>query len=214
MIRALAASLAILLAAPSFAVAATERLLILGDSLTEGYGVAREEAYPAKLGELLKSEGYGDVEVRSAGVSGATSASGLSRLKWALKSTEKPTALLLELGANDGLRGRKVEETRKDLLSIVELAKSKGLKVMLAGMQLPTNYTAEYRESFARMYSELAKSTGARLLPFLLEGVGGDPRLNLADGIHPNPEGHARVARMLLPHVVKFLKLAKKAPPK
>src|SRR5690606_36871291 len=109
-----------------------EKLLILGDSLTEGYGVAREEAYPAKLGELLKSEGYADVEVRSAGVSGATAASGLSRLKWALKAADKPTALILELGGNDGLRGRKVEETRKDLHSIIELAKTNGLKVMLA----------------------------------------------------------------------------------
>lgn len=187
-----------------------ERILILGDSLTEGYGVAQAEAYPAQLDALLKKEGYSQVEIKSAGVSGATSASGLSRLKWALKSAEKPTALILELGANDGLRGRKVAETKKDLKEILALAKQNGLSLMLAGMKMPMNYSEGYRQEFEAMYVDLAKEMGAHLLPFLLEGVGGDPKLNLADGIHPNPEGHKKVASVVLPHVVKFLKLEKK----
>lgn len=188
-----------------------ERILILGDSLTEGYGVAQSEAYPAQLDALLKKEGYTQVEIKSAGVSGATSASGLARLKWALKGTSKPTALILELGANDGLRGRKVAETKKDLKEILALAKQNGLTLMLAGMKMPMNYSESYRTEFEAMYVDLAKEMGAHLLPFLLEGVGGDPKLNLADGIHPNPEGHKKVASVVLPHVVKFLKLEKKS---
>lgn len=187
-----------------------ERILILGDSLTEGYGVSQAEAYPAQLDALLKKEGYAQVEIKSAGVSGATSASGLARLKWALKGVEKPTALILELGANDGLRGRKVAETKKDLKEILALAKQNGLSLMLAGMKMPMNYSEGYRREFEAMYADLAKEMGAHLLPFLLEGVGGDPKLNLADGIHPNPEGHKKVAAVVLPHVVKFLKLEKK----
>jgi acyl-CoA thioesterase-1 len=182
-------------------------VLILGDSLTEGLGVSPEEAYPAQLNLMCQENGLADVEVRSAGVSGATSAGGLARLKWALKATWKPTELLLELGANDGLRGRSVSDIKKDLKAVIDLAKTSGLPVLLLGMKMPYNMAEPYRSDYEKIFPELATEEKISLLPFLLEGVAGHPELNQADGIHPNPAGHKLVAEHLYPKLKKFLHL-------
>jgi acyl-CoA thioesterase-1 len=169
-----------------------KRLLMLGDSLTEGYGVAREEAYPAVLEKLIHDAGKNWVVV-NAGISGSTTASGVSRLKWQLKT--KPDLMILALGANDGLRGLKIEETKKNLAQTIELAQKEKVPVVLAGMLLPPNYGEKYRSDFAKMYVDLAAKYHLRKIPFLLEGVAGKRELNQADGIHPNPEGHKIVAK-------------------
>lgn len=169
-----------------------KRILIVGDSLTAGYGVSKEAAYPAQLEELLKKD-HPDVKVIGAGSSGSTSASAISRLKWHLKA--KPTHLILALGANDGLRGVKLESTKKNLSEAIDMAKDKKIKVYLAGMLLPTNYGEKYRSKFKSLFAELAKEKKVEFIPFLLKGVGGQPELNLADGIHPNEKGHKIVAK-------------------
>jgi acyl-CoA thioesterase I len=189
-------------AAPE-AAAKTRRILILGDSLTEGLGVEKEKAFPDLLEKLLHDSGYPNIQVINAGISGSTTASGLSRLKWHLKS--KPELVVVALGANDGLRGFKIQETRKNLLEILALARKNGLKILLAGMLLPPNYGPEYRKQFEKLFQDISKSEKVPLLPFILEGVGGDPELNLPDGIHPNEKGHARVAQTVLKYIKPLL---------
>ncbi len=169
-----------------------KKILIVGDSLTAGYGVSKEAAYPSQLQKLLEKD-HPEVKVIGAGSSGSTSASAISRLKWHLKA--KPTHLVLALGANDGLRGVKLESTKKNLSEAIDLAKEKGIKVYLAGMLLPTNYGKKYRTEFKSLFKDLAKEKGVKFIPFLLKGVGGRPELNLADGIHPNEKGHKIVAQ-------------------
>jgi acyl-CoA thioesterase-1 len=184
------------------------RVLILGDSLTEGLGVAKSEAYPAQLQDHLKKDGYVNVQILSAGISGSTSSSGLARLKWALKSTTfKPTDFVLELGANDGLRGRKNSETKKDLKDVIELAKANHLPVLLLGMKMPYNLEASYRDEYEKIFTSLAKEENISLMPFLLATVAGNPQLNQADGIHPTAIGHQKVADSVYPYLVKFLHL-------
>ena len=168
------------------------RILALGDSLTEGYGIAAEEAYPAKLAHLLRQAGLKEVEVLNAGISGSTSASAVSRLKWHLRT--KPYLLILALGANDGLRGKKVAELRKNLSDTIELAQKNGVRVILAGMQVPENMGRAYAREFAALFPELAAKYRLKLIPFLLEGVAGDPARNLPDKIHPNEKGHSIIA--------------------
>lgn len=180
------------------------RIVILGDSLTEGYGVAKEDAYPALLDERLKKAGYPNISVVNAGISGSTTASAESRLKWHLK--HKPEILMVALGANDGLRGLKIEETRKNLSALIGNAQKQGIQVLLAGMQLPPNYGKEYVSEFAKLYPSLATEYQVPLVPFLLKGVGGEKSLNLADGIHPNELGHQKMADLLQPFLVKLLK--------
>jgi acyl-CoA thioesterase-1 len=167
-------------------------VLCLGDSLTEGYGLALDEAYPALVERKLHAEGRTDVRVINAGISGSTSASGPARLRWQLRG--KPDVLLLALGANDGLRGVDLESTRRNLDEVVRLARDAGLRILVAGMKLPPNYGEAYTRAFERMYVELARAHGLALIPFLLEGVAGRADLNLPDGIHPNARGHAIVA--------------------
>jgi acyl-CoA thioesterase I len=165
-----------------------KKLVILGDSLTEGYGVAKEQAYPYLLQQKLSKAGKADWTVVNSGVSGSTSASGPQRIKWLIKS--KPDIIILALGANDGLRGLEPSEMKKNLAQTVDLAKSENIKVIIAGMKMPPNYGKDYTLKFEKVFGEVAKEKGILLIPFLLQKVAGVPGLNQGDGIHPNEEGH------------------------
>ena len=175
--------------------AMAETILFLGDSLTEGYQLSKEEAYPALIEKELKKT-QKDIKVINGGVSGATSASGMKRMDWYLKA--KPDILVLALGANDGLRGMKVEQTEKNLSDVIEKAQAKGIKVILAGMKMPTNMGEPYRTRFENIFPKVAKKYSIKLIPFILEGVGGRSEYNLPDGIHPNPKGHEIMAKTVL----------------
>jgi acyl-CoA thioesterase I len=180
-----------------------ERVIVcLGDSLTEGYGLAPERAYPTLVERMLRERGR-DVRVVNAGISGSTSASAVSRLRWQLRS--RADVVLIALGGNDGLRGVDVAATRVNLSAAIELAQQSGARVLLAGMKLPPNYGPEYTAAFAAMFPALAKQYGVALLPFLLEGVAGDPALNQADGIHPNERGTEIVAKNVLAALLPLL---------
>lgn len=186
--------LIIMLFLTSFELAA-KTVLFLGDSLTEGFQLSREEAYPALIEQNLKKN-FPDIKIINGGVSGATTASGLKRLNWYVKA--KPDILVLALGANDGLRGLDLKESEKNLVSVIEKAQAENMKVLLVGMKMPTNYGEPYRSNFEKLFGQLAKKYQLPLVPFLLEGVGGKPKLNLPDGIHPNPEGHKVMAQTVL----------------
>jgi acyl-CoA thioesterase-1 len=175
--------------------AIAETILFLGDSLTEGYQLSKEEAYPAVIERELKKK-YPEIKVINGGVSGATSASGLKRMDWYLRA--KPEIMVLCLGANDGLRGIRPEFTEKNLSSVIEKAQERNIKVILAGMKMPTNMGEPYRIQFENIFPKLAKKYNLKLIPFILEGVGGHPSLNLPDGIHPNPKGHEIMAKTVL----------------
>lgn len=172
-----------------------QTILFLGDSLTEGYQLSKEEAFPALIEKELKKE-HKKIKVINGGVSGATSASGMKRMDWYLKA--KPDFLVLALGANDGLRGMKVTETEKNLSSVIEKAQQRGITVILAGMKMPTNMGEPYRTQFENVFPKIAKKYSVKLIPFILEGVGGRPEFNLPDGIHPNPKGHEIMAKTIL----------------
>ncbi|HEY3853326.1 MAG TPA: arylesterase [Verrucomicrobiae bacterium] len=190
---------AILLAAIVFATAqpgwadARKTVVVLGDSLAAGLGVEAGQAYPAVLQEKIKSAGL-PFTIVDAGVSGDTTADGLSRLNWLLQ--RKIDVLVVELGGNDGLRGIPIATIQSNLQAIVERAKARypDIKIVIAGMRMPANMGPDYVEAFAKVFSDVATKNHAALVPFLLEGVGGDPRLNQADGIHPTAEGHKIVA--------------------
>lgn len=185
--------------APDAAPAAAGPLVVfLGDSLTAGLGVAEEEAFPEQVRRLLEARGT-EVRITNAGVSGDTTAGGLTRLDWVLG--QGPDLVVVALGANDGLRGLSVDETEANLREIVERARASGARVVLAGMRLPPNYGRDYGERFAALYPRLAAELGVPLVPFLLEGVGGRPELNQADGIHPTAAGHRRMAEVVAPWV-------------
>ncbi|AHZ85975.1 arylesterase [Bdellovibrio bacteriovorus] len=182
-------SLILLFSSFSFA---QKKLIVLGDSLTEGYGVAKEAAFPAVLEKKLHEAGKKEWTIINAGVSGSTTASGLSRMKWVFKS--KPDVVLLALGANDGLRGLKVEDSEKHLAQSIEYAQSQKVKVILGGLYMPPNYGKDYTDKFKKMYESLAKKYKLTFIPFILDKVAGNPKYNLADGIHPNEEGHKIIA--------------------
>ncbi len=195
------------LAAPSAAAAAepiseAPKVVFLGDSLTAGLGVSLEEAFPARVGEILAAEGH-PIQVINAGVSGDISAGGASRLDWLLR--QKPAVVVVGLGANDGLRGQSVADLEKNLLEIVRRCQAAGAKVLILGMKIPPNYGKDYADAFESIYPRVARATGAALMPFLLEGVGGEPELNQADGIHPTVEGHQIVAKNLAPYLARLL---------
>ncbi len=177
-----------------------DKIVILGDSLTEGYGVAKSDAFPALLEKKMREDSYPNLKIVNSGIGGSTSASALSRLKWVLKS--KPQLVILALGGNDGLRGTDLKTTEKNLDQAIQYAQEKGVRVILAGMQIPPNYGKEYTENFKKIFPRLAKKYKVKLIPFLLKGVGGEADLNLPDGIHPNEEGHQVIADNLY----KFLK--------
>lgn len=169
------------------------RVLILGDSITEGYGVAKDDAYPSILQQQLKTDGFPQTQIINAGISGSTSSSALSRLKWSLKG--KPDILVLALGGNDGLRGLKPDEMKKNLKSVIDMAKQNGVRVLLAGMKAPPNLGQTYTHAFEKVFTDLAKEEKVPLIPFLLDGVAGESTLNQSDGIHPNEKGHQMVAK-------------------
>lgn len=179
-------------------------ILFFGDSLTAGYGLDPEEAFPSLIEQQLVQTGH-KIKVVNAGLSGETSAGGLSRLDWILR--QPIDVFILELGANDGLRGLPLEETRKNLQAILNKVKAKNpkAKILLTGMMVPPNMGKEYSEGFKKIYPDLAKANQAVLMPFLLEGVAGKEKLNQADGIHPNAEGHKIVAENLIKVLTKLL---------
>ncbi|HEX8129037.1 MAG TPA: arylesterase [Pyrinomonadaceae bacterium] len=178
------------------------KIVALGDSLTAGYGLSLHESYPALLQEQLKRDGF-DYEVVNAGVSGDTSAGGLRRLDWALEGDVR--IVILELGANDILRGLPTAETRKNLSQIIERSRARGAQVLLAGMLAPTNSGAEYSRASMEIFPALAKEYDLTLIPFFLDRVAGIDNLNQADGIHPNPEGTRIVAETVYQHLKPML---------
>ncbi|MCB0322355.1 MAG: arylesterase [Bdellovibrionales bacterium] len=181
------------------------RILFLGDSLTAGYGVAPEEAYPALLAQRIEQANL-PFAVQNAGVSGDTTAGGLRRLSWLLR---QPVAVLvLALGANDGLRGLNLTATEENLRAIIERAREKNpnIRIVLAGMLVPPNMGEEYAKQFRALYHRVAEKEQTALVPFLLESVAAEPGLNLADGIHPNPEGYKLVANNVWQHLEPVLR--------
>ena len=184
------------LAAETPAAASPKTVVFLGDSLTAGLGVQPTEAFPALVAEKIRAAKL-PYEVENAGLSGDTSAGGLRRIDWLLQ--RRIDLLVLELGANDGLRGLDLKSMKANLQSIIDKTKAKNpqVKIVLAGMQVPPNLGAEYVSGFQRVYDELAKENNATLIPFLLEGVGGHRELNQQDLIHPSPAGHRIVADLV-----------------
>lgn len=176
-------------------VPARPRIVVLGDSLTAGYGLpSKDDAFPALLQQKIDAEGLG-FEVVNMGVSGDTSAGGLRRLDWALEGDVR--VLVLALGANDGLRGLGPDQMKANLAQMIDRARARGARVLLCGMEAPPNLGGQYTAEFRRAYRELATDKGVTFLPFLLDGVAGVAALNQNDGIHPNHEGAARVAALV-----------------
>lgn len=168
-------------------------ILFYGDSLTAGYGLSPEEAFPALVEKKLNKADK-VARVVNAGLSGETSAGGLTRLNWVIR--QHIDIFVLELGANDGLRGLPLEQTEKNLQQIIDKVKARypNVKIVIAGMMVPPNMGPEYTAKFRKIFPELARKNDATLIPFLLQDVAGNEKLNLGDGIHPNPEGHKIVA--------------------
>ncbi|MGD1959271.1 MAG: arylesterase [Fulvivirga sp.] len=177
-------------------------IIFFGDSITAGYGLSKEQAFPALIASSLKEEGL-NCEILNAGLSGETSAGGLSRIDWILR---KPVdVFVLELGANDGLRGLPLESTKSNLQKIIDKVKVQNpdVALVIAGMMVPPNLGNEYTKEFQEIFPDLARANDAMLIPFLLDGVAGNQDLNLADGIHPNVEGHKIVAKNIFSVIKK-----------
>ena len=179
------------------------RIVAFGDSLTAGLGVAADEAYPAELQRRLDALGL-RYRVINAGVSGETTAGGLRRVPWILRS--KPEIVILELGANDGLRGLRVEETKANLEQIIQQLQQSGTQVILAGMKLPPNYGNDYLSAFERLYPDLAARYQLPLIPFFLEGVAASNTLNQADGIHPTARGYRAIVETMFGRLQPILR--------
>ena len=177
-------------------------IVALGDSLTEGFGITEEEAYPYLVEQELIRKGY-SIRMINAGISGSTSASAPSRMQWFVRV--KPDIVILALGGNDGLRGLSVQHMKKNLGKAIKLAISKNIRVLLAGMQIPLNYGQDYTKSFRNAFYELAEKYQLPMIPFLLEDVGNIPSLNLPDGIHPNPEGHQIISQTVIENLEPLL---------
>jgi acyl-CoA thioesterase-1 len=182
---------------------AQPRIVAFGDSLTAGLGVGQAESYPVQLQKRLEDLGY-RYRVVNAGVSGETTAGGVRRVAWVLKS--QPTIVILELGANDGLRGLNPEQTQANLERIIQQFQQAGVTVVLAGMKLPPNYGVEYTKAFEAIYPVLAKKYNLLLIPFFLDGIAGSTKLNQADGIHPTAEGYRIIVDKILETVKPLLK--------
>ncbi|NOT73804.1 MAG: arylesterase [Cyclobacteriaceae bacterium] len=172
-------------------------VLFFGDSLSAGYGLSPEEAFPALVEKSMIKNGV-SVKVVNAGLSGETTAGGLARVDWILR--QPIHVFVLELGGNDGLRGLPIDQTKSNLQSIIDKVKKKypDCKIVLAGMMVPPNMGKDYATSFQNLFKDIAKKNDATLIPFLLQDVGGIEKLNQADGIHPNAEGHKIVAKHLV----------------
>jgi acyl-CoA thioesterase-1 len=178
-------------------------IVAFGDSLTAGFGVPAEESYPAQLQRRLEAAGYRD-RVINAGVSGDTTAGGVRRVDWVLRS--RPKLVILELGANDGLRGLAVSRIRANLDEIIRRFRAAGVTVVLAGMKLPPNYGEAYTSQFAAIYPELARRHKLPFMPFFLEGVATLPGLNQGDGIHPTGAGYQIIVDRLVPLLEPYLR--------
>lgn len=177
-------------------------MLLLGDSLTAGYGLPQDQAFPVRLEAALRGRGL-EVTVLDGGVSGDTTAGGLARIDWAL--ADRPSHAVVELGANDALRGIDPAIARDNLDRLLSRLRRAGVKVLLAGMYAPPNWGEAYEEAFRRIYPDLARKHGVDLYPFFLGGVAADPALNQADGIHPNAAGVSVIVDRILPHVIRLL---------
>ena len=178
------------------------KMVVLGDSLSAGYGLAGPNAFPVKLQKALKAKGI-DVDMTNAGVSGDTASGGRDRLDWSVPAGTQ--AVIVELGANDALRGTDPAVTRAALTDIVTRLKARGIAVMLCGMLAPPNYGADFAARFNAIYPDIAKSSGVPLYPFFLDGVAADAKLNQADGMHPTAEGIDIIVKNILPAVEAFL---------
>jgi acyl-CoA thioesterase-1 len=193
-------------AAPAAAAASGARrpsIVVLGDSLSAGYGLPPDAAYPSLLQKRLDAAGYG-LEVVNMGVSGDTTAGGVSRLEWALDGDVR--VLVIALGANDGLRGLSTSELQTNLGRMIDAARARGVRVLLCGMQAPPNFGLGYTRQFRAVYETLAREKDVAFVPFLLEDVAGIPALNQADGIHPNEAGTRMVADVVWTHLEPLLK--------
>ncbi len=177
--------------------------MIFGDSLSAGHGLPKPDSFTEKLTQALKQSGL-NVQVVASSVSGDTTSGGKARLDWAL--ADKPDALLLELGGNDGLRGIDPALSRANLDDILQRLKNSGTRVLMAGMMAPPNLGKEYADEFNRIYPELAARYKIALYPFFLEGVVARPEMIQADGIHPNPRGVDEIVKRILPMVVKLVR--------
>jgi len=178
------------------------KLAVLGDSLTAGYGLPLEAAFPSRLEKALQAKGH-KVEILNAGVSGDTSTGGRDRLDWSIP--DGTDAVIVELGANDALRGLDPAITRAALEDIIKRLQARKIAVMLAGMYAPRNYGSEYAAKFDAIYPDLAKAYGVPLYPFFLDGVAAESKLNQADGMHPTAEGIDQIVQRILPAVEAFL---------
>lgn len=178
------------------------RIVVFGDSLTAGYRLAPGEAFPVKLEKALRAKGLG-VEIANAGVSGDTTAAGLERLDWAIP--DGTDIVVLELGANDALRGQDPAAARRNLEAIIKRITAKGARILLAGMRAPRNWGDDYVKRFDAIFPELAKAHGLALYPFFLEGVALRPELNLDDGLHPNAKGVDEIVRRIAPLVEQMV---------
>lgn len=178
------------------------KMVVLGDSLSAGFGLSGSDAFPAKLQKALKTKGI-EVDMTNAGVSGDTSSGGRDRLDWSVPQGTQ--AVIVELGANDALRGTDPSVTRTALTDIVTRLKARGIAVLLCGMLAPPNYGKEYAARFNAIYPDIAKSSAVSLYPFFLEGVAADAKLNQADGLHPTAEGVDVIVKNILPTVEAFL---------
>jgi acyl-CoA thioesterase-1 len=182
--------------------AAPIRIVAFGDSLTAGYGLKPSEAFPVQLAAALKAKGY-DVDIANAGVSGDTTAAGLERFDWAIP--EGTEAVILELGANDALRGIDPTHTRANLDKILAQLRARNIEVLVAGMMAPKNWGKDYEERFAPIFGDLAAKHGALLYPFFLDGVALDAKLNLQDGLHPTGPGVGAIVTRILPKVEELI---------
>ncbi|NVK50245.1 MAG: arylesterase [Cyclobacteriaceae bacterium] len=182
-----------------------ETILFFGNSLTAGYGIDKEDAFAGLVQQRIDSLGL-NYRVINGGLSGETTAGGLSRLDWFLE--DEPAIFVLELGGNDGLRGILLSETKSNLEKIIDKVRAKypNTHIILAGMQIPPNMGQEYTNEFKEIYPAIAKEKNVTLIPFLLEGVAGDPSLNLPDGIHPTEEGHQIVFETIWPFIEELIK--------
>ncbi len=205
LIALVTASFLILLSTfPSHALAqSSERvILFIGDSITAGYGVKKEEAFPERVGEILTAKGH-KVKIINGGISGSVTAEADKRVRWFLKT--KPEILVLALGANDGLKGTPVEVVKKNLAQAIDLAKENKVKVLLAGMRVFENLGADYTRAFQQVFKELAQEKKVAFMPFLLEGVALDKGLNQSDGKHPNAKGNEVIAKNVARELEKLL---------
>lgn len=188
----------------------TEGVIVaFGDSLTQGFILPEADAYPAQLEGKLRSAGY-PYRVVNAGINGETSSGALSRVNWLLRL--KPDIVILETGANDGFRGLAPEFIEANLSEIIRILKENGVTVVLAGMQMPSNLGSDYTAAFREIYPSVARRHGVILVPFFLDGVAGDPSLNLPDGIHPTAEGYGIVVKNVWPYVVEAIERRRRNP--